>query len=632
MGINLLIGEKIIPINESQLNLTGLEFNSEQSRIIREQFRWDLITEMMVSNINDYKFYVKDYQRGYRWSATEVEALLDDIAEINNEKYCMQPLVIRTTERQSYNKVLDKDYRDESGSSDFYEVIDGQQRLTTILLILNHCEADIRYSIYYEQFRDVDKRYMDKANEAIEKWFKENNQDKKQICKKIMENLFFVWYQIGENKEESSEKIFNTVNSGKVELTNAELFRALLLKANEENNQKEQIEQIAFEWDTIEQSLKNDEFWYFIAGDENKETTRIDYILELYARVKDSEQENKSNSNPYNDERFSFNIVKKEIQNGTDPFEVWKEIVEVYERLYSWYFDDTLYHLIGFLVCCEEDKKNKNKNKKLTSDIVYKYYKRNQNKIALQNELWLSAKKEIYGDPSKKEDRNNKKTAENYIDKIENVRYDDYTSRVLRAVFLFFNVWTYMQTETKGRFSFYSYKTEKWDIEHINPQNLNEEFKDDINETEKEAYIAFLKQYAEGLEKSDDLDDKKLSKILQDIISQGKDKYDEIWKNCVKKINENGLENNIKNLTLLNSSINRSYGNAFFTEKRKEIIANDEKGVFIPACTKNVFLKYYSQKDVNSIAWTAKDKESYFDKLNECFIELKNVEEKSFEQ
>ena len=64
MGINLLIGEKIIPINESQLNLTGLEFNSEQSRIIREQFRWDLITEMMVSNINDYKFYVKDYQRG----------------------------------------------------------------------------------------------------------------------------------------------------------------------------------------------------------------------------------------------------------------------------------------------------------------------------------------------------------------------------------------------------------------------------------------------------------------------------------------------------------------------------------------------------------------------------------------
>ena len=68
----------------------------------------------------------------------------------------------------------------------------------------------------------------------------------------------------------------------------------------------------------------------------------------------------------------------------------------------------------------------------------------------MQNELWLSAKKEIYGDPSKKEDRNNKKTAENYIDKIENVRYDDYTSRVLRAVFLFFNVWTYMQTETKG--------------------------------------------------------------------------------------------------------------------------------------------------------------------------------------
>ena len=54
------------------------------------------------------------------------------------------------------------------------------------------------------------------------------------------------------------------------------------------------------------------------------------------------------------------------------------------------------------------------------------------------------------------------------------------------------------------------------------------------------------------------------------------------------------IENdNISNLALLDDETNRGYGNAMFFIKRKKIIENDKQGIFVPICTKNVFLKYY---------------------------------------
>ena len=68
-------------------------------------------------------FYVPNYQRGYRWGKTEVETLLNDIYEYGgkskkteNENYCLQPIVVRNLGNR-------------------FELIDGQQRLTTLYLI-----------------------------------------------------------------------------------------------------------------------------------------------------------------------------------------------------------------------------------------------------------------------------------------------------------------------------------------------------------------------------------------------------------------------------------------------------------------------------------------------------------------
>ena len=47
------------------------------------------------------RFFVPTYQRGYRWTARQVEALLDDLAAFQLRErnpdayYCLQPVVVR---------------------------------------------------------------------------------------------------------------------------------------------------------------------------------------------------------------------------------------------------------------------------------------------------------------------------------------------------------------------------------------------------------------------------------------------------------------------------------------------------------------------------------------------------------
>ena len=73
------------------------------------------------------RYRIPHYQRGFRWGPRQVEQLLEDIHDFTRREhpqpedfYCLQPLVLRPTEDGAY------------------EVVDGQQRLTTLLLILRH--------------------------------------------------------------------------------------------------------------------------------------------------------------------------------------------------------------------------------------------------------------------------------------------------------------------------------------------------------------------------------------------------------------------------------------------------------------------------------------------------------------
>lgn len=83
-----------------------------------------------VNTLWNYTFRVPSFQRGYRWAQQEVEDLLCDLAEFavnkNQNTYLLQPLVVR-----------------EADKANEYDVLDGQQRLTTLLILLQWLKKKI---------------------------------------------------------------------------------------------------------------------------------------------------------------------------------------------------------------------------------------------------------------------------------------------------------------------------------------------------------------------------------------------------------------------------------------------------------------------------------------------------------
>ena len=68
------------------------------------------------------------------------------------------------------------------------------------------------------------------------------------------------------------------------------------------------------------------------------------------------------------------------------------------------------------------------------------------------------------------------------------------------------------------------------------------------------------------------------------------------------------------------------YKNAFFPVKRKWIIERERDGVFIPPCTKNVFMKAYSDNFSNLATWTQADADSYGKELERLSgIEIEEI-------
>jgi len=99
------------------------------------------INELSLKAIPDLygkNFFIPDYQRGYRWGTRQVEQLMNDLCKFFDDRgkgdfYCLQPIVVKELaegEKTTYGLHSDTD------DNRWYEIIDGQQRLTTIRIIL----------------------------------------------------------------------------------------------------------------------------------------------------------------------------------------------------------------------------------------------------------------------------------------------------------------------------------------------------------------------------------------------------------------------------------------------------------------------------------------------------------------
>jgi len=559
-----------------------------------------------INQLLDYDFIVPDYQRGYRWTSIQVKQLLTDIWEFakkenksSSEFYCLQPIVVKKREENKY------------------EVIDGQQRLTTIYLILKFIESEhLRrtleeaysksiFKIDYD-IREKSKVFLDNVGEenngdcdsnvdffhicesykAIKLWFKENNFDFNSYNKFLAtflakEDIDFpvkvIWYEI-EAKDNTAIDIFIRLNIGKIPLTNSELIKALFLQKGNFSDKQASLKQIqiASEWDIIEKTLQDNSFWFFIYNTNNsiKYDNRIEYIFDLMKnRQIDSEF-----YHTFNEFYKDFSKNKKIETGNPDIDKIWLGIKRFFLMFEEWYKDHILFHHIGYLIDCgvsiNEIKKDSEK----------------KTKIEFKNDLKSKIKEQVNCN----------------LDEIE------YGNKRIKKILLLFNIQTILETQkSEMRFPFHKYKTENWDIEHVRSQTDKI-----INGNERKAWIDDMLDYflnynteKDGLEKIH----KSLSE-LQQTEKIDDEKFENIFsliQSYFKEDNQTEETNGLSNLTLLDSSTNRSYGNSFFPVKRKRIIENDSNGIFVPIATKNLFLKYYSKKVGEVMYWNEDDAKDY---------------------
>lgn len=626
-----------------------------------------------------YKFYIPYYQRGYRWRKDQVINLLEDIRsfvknnDCMNKYYSLQPLVVTESEG-------------------IWSVIDGQQRLTTIFLLAKHILRDDSncFSISYESRQDIEnylekiaetdkeenieQHFLFQAYRVIQHWWdtelKDEAQTKHDIEGALMAKnehdrwrLQFIWYEIKAGNEDEIE-LFSRLNKGRLSLTSAELIKAefcseIHRKFKEPDKRKEEEARFFREWNEIENQFQDDAFWSFICNEKNsvKEyETRIEYLFDLLVDQEPS-HEDVSVDDSYKTFHLYSSYKSKKTGDGPDSVrQARNDIWQFYQTLLGWYHDRQFFHLIGFLV-------------QIGESLVE--IKKIIEKEKTRKDMISALRKKIFDSKSL-----------NFA--LDGINFNSQKHKI-RNILLLFNIEYLLQNQySNQRFQFDMYQQYQWDLEHICSQTSVPGDSDRKKWTEKVLrYILKLpllepeeflrttetekpkkKPRTEKQEKQTQAEEQEKKKKKEEIIetlqkaidsrnnadprteedqlieelfeyyndkNTGKD-FGTLYEKVRKffKESDNMPEDDLTNLTLLDSGTNRGYGNAPFAVKRQYIIEQEKAGCFIPPCTRDVFMKTFSTDVANMFFWNPKtDGVQHLKTIGDLFAKYYNIEAKN---
>ena len=600
---------------------------------------------MLVWSLRDYKFFIPYYQRGYRWRKCQVENLLSDLVEFTSNQdnmgkyYSLQPLVV-------------------VWKNDKWSVIDGQQRLTTMYLLVRKLYPDAPlFEIQYESREEISKYlkeisvdsevknteqdFLHQAYVTISNWIDEvSKRDGQKIdCLKIAlkgctENSFwrlqFIWYDMTDQCRVDNDEIelFNRLNKGHLSLTSAELIKAGFceeIRSRTPGAANEYEEQRFFrEWNEIENQFQDDSFWGFIYNEklsDKKYDTRIEYLFDLLIACQSGQPEDPGNTpaalNSSDDAYITFHNYeehKKQEKKKNGSLDERKELWSFYQTLLSWYHDRQFYHLIGFLVQTGESlssiKLTIEKPENTTRDKMI---------TALRNRIL----QKVIGQCS------------DFYKFLEDLDFNRDKGKI-RDILLLFNIEYLLQNESsQQRFQFDSYQSLNWDLEHICSRTNIPSDKDRKSWTEnvlrymlkmpllipgsqkKDSKDKVIEEIKEKIENKDFLyghvpekiEEEKLLRLalLQYFVSETNTENDfiELYKRTRLFFDEpeDIPKDDLTNLTLLDAGTNRGYGNSPFAVKRQYIIEKEKASLFIHPCTRDVFMKTFSLDAHSLLYW-----------------------------
>ena len=410
-----------------------------------------------------------------------------------------------------------------------------------------------------EHNENVDFFHMHRVYERIKSWFEEDKERGKPDYKNkfkqlLLEKAQFIWYETSEDPI----KVFTRLNIGKIGLTNSELIKALILsQSNFDEKFVVRQNEIANEWNDIEQSLQNDEFWYFINEKDYNKPTRIDFLFDVLCELdienmgKDEKKsyENKIGTDKYRTFRhYDILLKEKKKKTGTKiEYEVqWDRVKSLFEVLNEWYKDVDFYHYIGYILCC----------KKSEIKTLYKEWTKTRDKEEFIEIIKEKVKSCIEYDLEQQyeiPDENNSKKVS--INKTE-----------CRPILLLHNIQTVINQNKQAesvdkfkipvfyRFPFYLYKTEGWDVEHIDSNTTND-LKDNFSK------LLWLLQYYESNKEG-----LNYTQMIKEIIEHIKNKV-----NRDKEIKEEDIKKTVRLMKILRglrlASVLSSVSNLCLTEE-----------------------------------------------------------------
>lgn len=563
-------------------------------------------------------FIIPYLQRAYKWKEKQAKQMLEDFSEfLKQEKtyYCMQPLAVVKTEDNKY------------------ELLDGQQRLTTLLILWRILFEDNKENTFYPyifeyerdssesntllnrysfitesdeikkgEHRNIDEYYMSKVYGAIKQYFIDNSDNQKEDFKKLLKgegkHILFLWYEVNEEEKHTT---FAHLNSGKIELTCSELIKAILLsddnKESSDNNGLPDKSLVAAQYAEMEEAFNDDRLWYMLQTDEPLYNgSRMDLLFNMVLNISRKTYEA--------DPKAAFYEVYTEKRVDLSKF--WKDCRTCFVRIMDLYKNPYSYHYMGYLTYTEGNNK---------IDDWVKAYKESGLKGCIE-QLKSKVRERISG-----------------LGDFEKITYSDTSKATLRKIFILHNIQTILihyeaikKANLGLRFSYEQFPFEllysqRWDIEHIasqteNPLTKQKDFEDWIASVKAD----YPEIFAQRPELNNEIDlfekDYKIEKFKQI--------YNEIVGSAEKNSPQN--KDGLGNLVLLDSHTNRSYHNSLYKRKRKIILAasnidnqnNEYQVTYIPRCTLNVFLKTYNTgMDVNLVEWTQDDYNKYLGDIKE---------------
>jgi hypothetical protein len=557
-------------------------------------------------------YHIPAYQRGYKWSSEPggpVPVLLEDLFsafEKQEPEYYLQYITVK-------RKRLEK-----NGSEiNCLEVIDGQQRLTTLSILfsilsarLDHASSEgsnlVTDKLHYavrENFFDKNiypsERVLELAELSWNTLISESPElDRQDIfylhgalreCDDFREIYLddtealksFVSYikesvKVIVNSVEphiQSETVFRNLNSNKVPLTEVELVKGLLITRagrkrvkNAESHFREVMETrlgLGKDWEKIQSWARRSDIrsFYFREAEDGMHQLLTLCAMDLQGLASPRSLQNKPGYPLFD----FFNQFR-------DASVAFDALIKVFQRLSDLFENDAFYRRIGF---CRFVK-----NSGDTGLAFVKKCLDHPTKTALRT--WLDERVLL-----------NLGVKEEELAAVESLRYGEDDDRI-HAVLLALSV--FPGVGKSGRFDFGAFHQQDWSLEHIFPQTpegkgqvLSGNQKDNIRQL-------LVESSSSGT----------VSEEVEEVLQLTVRDTDQ------RKIYETALEatdciNKIGNICLLARKDNSALGNGFFHAKRQAILRRIQAGSFVPKHTFDVFSKMIRGLTHDLENWTARD-------------------------